>query len=95
MISAPVDAAAVAAFLTSFSAFAFCGFTSRPNRAAFGNSSRSSPRCFATSSLNRKLTPVALPPGRARLATRPSSTGSSAKMKRIGMVAVASFAARA
>ena len=63
-----------------FSAFAFCGLTSRPYRAAFGSSSRSSPRCFATRSLNRKLTPVALPPGRERLATRPSSTGSSATL---------------
>src|SRR5271166_1822635 len=39
--------------------------------------------------------PVALPPGRARLATRPSRTGSWATPKTIGMVAVAALAASA
>jgi hypothetical protein len=37
------------------------------------------------------LTPVALPPGRLRLATRPSFTGSSPVLKTIGMVEVAAF----
>ena len=37
--------------------------------------------------------PVALPPGRARLATRPSLTGSSPTPKTIGIVAVAALAA--
>ena len=37
--------------------------------------------------------PVALPPGRARLATRPSLTGSSAARKTIGIVVVAALAA--
>jgi hypothetical protein len=40
------------------------------------------------------LTPVTLPPGRARLATRPSLTGSSPPKKTIGVVEVALFAAR-
>jgi putative ABC transport system substrate-binding protein len=40
-----------------------------------------------------RLTPVALPPGRARLATRPSLTGSSPTPKTIGIVAVAALAA--
>ena len=40
----------------------------------------------------KKLTPVTLPPGRARLATSPSPTG-SATPKTIGIVAVAAFAA--
>jgi hypothetical protein len=39
--------------------------------------------------------PVALPPGRARLATRPSFTGSSATPKTIGIVFVAALAASA
>ena len=39
--------------------------------------------------------PVALPPGRARLATRPSWTGSSPTPKTIGIVAVAALAASA
>ena len=41
------------------------------------------------------VTPVRLPPGRFRLATRPTSTGSAAISKTIGMVVVAAFAASA
>src|SRR5262249_46890428 len=41
------------------------------------------------------LTPVALPPGRLRLATRPTLTGSSPVVKTIGTVVVAALAARA
>src|SRR5499426_776325 len=40
-------------------------------------------------------TPVRLPPGRAKLATRPRSTGSPPLMKTTGIVGVASFAALA
>jgi ABC-type uncharacterized transport system substrate-binding protein len=40
-----------------------------------------------------KLTPVRLPPGRARLATRPNSTGSVPLLKTIGIVEVALLAA--
>src|SRR5262245_53121939 len=47
------------------------------------------------SSAVKMLTPVRLPPGRARLATSPSLTGSSAATKTMGIVAVAAFAARA
>ena len=39
------------------------------------------------------LKPVRLPPGRAKLATRPSLTGSPTKVKTIGVVEVALFAA--
>jgi hypothetical protein len=38
-------------------------------------------------------TPVVLPAGRLKLATRPRCTGSTATLKTIGMVAVAFFAA--
>src|SRR5262249_21682491 len=38
-------------------------------------------------------TPVRLPPGRLRLDTRPSATGSGPVMNRTGIVAVATFAA--
>src|SRR5215467_7475477 len=41
------------------------------------------------------LTPVALPPGRLRLATSPALTGSSPVVKTIGTVVVAALAARA
>jgi hypothetical protein len=37
--------------------------------------------------------PVALPPGRSRLATRPIFTGSAPKLKTIGIVEVAALAA--
>jgi hypothetical protein len=40
-----------------------------------------------------KLTPVRLPPGRARPATRPIATGSLEEWKTIGIVEVAFFAA--
>src|SRR5262249_15279525 len=53
------------------------------------------PRRFAANSSPKKLIPVRLPPGRARLATRPSVTGSSAARKTIGIVVVAAFAASA
>ena len=43
----------------------------------------------------KKLMPVALPPGRARLATRPNLTGSSPTPKTIGIVVVAALAASA
>jgi hypothetical protein len=49
---------------------------------------------LATSSAFWLLIPVALPPGRLRLATNPSSTGSSAIRKKIGMIDVAALAAR-
>ena len=51
--------------------------------------------CFCTSSVARLFTPVALPPGRARLATSPSATGSAAVEKTIGIVVVAALAASA
>jgi hypothetical protein len=41
------------------------------------------------------LIPVALPPGRARLVTSPSLTGSVPVLNTIGIVAVASLAAEA
>src|SRR5262249_48371069 len=41
----------------------------------------------------KKLMPVALPPGRARLATRPNLTGSSPTPNTIGIVEVAALAA--
>ena len=50
---------------------------------------------MATTSWTKKLMPVALPPGWARLATRPSLTGLSPTPKTIGIVAVAALAASA
>jgi hypothetical protein len=56
---------------------ALAGLTSTAIRTALGTSSCRRPsRLVATSTL-KILMPVAFPPGRARLATRPSLTGSS------------------
>ena len=43
----------------------------------------------------KKATPVALPPGRLRLTTKPCLTGSLPIMKQMGIVDVAVFAASA
>ena len=53
-------------------------------RVAVGTKSCSNSSRFAASSLLSVLTPVTLPPGRLRLATRPSLTGSSPVKKTIG-----------
>ena len=47
------------------------------------------------SSVFNEVTPVRLPPGRFKLATRPAAIGSIPFWKTIGIVAVAAFAARA
>src|SRR5262249_48360476 len=72
---------------------ALAGLTSIATRAALGNSSRSSSSRFAANSVVRKPMPVRFPPGRARLATRPTLTGSSPVMKTMGIVDVAALAA--
>src|SRR5215472_11462437 len=71
------------------------GFTSALTTAGWGTNSCSNPNRFASRSLEKKLTPVTLPPGRARLATRPSLTGSVPLPKTMGIVVVAAFAASA
>ena len=49
---------------------------------------------FANRSTWRKVTPVMLPPGRARLETKPLLTGSSPVIITMGIVFVAALAAR-
>src|SRR5262249_14579622 len=71
------------------------GLASTATRAAAGTNSRNSSNRLACNSLRKKLMPVALPPGRARLATRPNWTGSPATAKTTGMVVVAALAAKA
>ena len=56
---------------------ALVGFTSTAIRTAAGTNSRSSSSRFNSNSIAKILIPVTLPPGRARLATRPRLTGSS------------------
>src|SRR5438876_4151762 len=60
-----------------------------------GSASCSNSSAFGATSTFNWVTPVTLPPGRLRLATRPSRTGSEAISKTIGMVVVAAFAASA
>jgi len=64
-------------------------------RAAPGTSSRNNSNRFAANSPTKKLIPVRLPPGRAKLETRPSLTGSSPELKTMGIVVVAALAANA
>src|SRR5262245_49814355 len=59
-----------------------------------GTSSCNSESPFAPSSPLNPLIPVRLPPGRLRLATSPSSTGSTPTANTIGMLVVAALAAR-
>ena len=58
-----------------------------------GAISRSSPSRFESTTPENIVTPVTLPPGRLRLSTRPSLTGSAPASNTIGIVAVAAFAA--
>jgi hypothetical protein len=67
----------------------------KPMTVALGTSSRSNSNRFAARVVTRKDTPVILPPGRLRLETRPSSTGSAPVANTIGMLAVAALAATA
>src|SRR5262249_9691905 len=53
------------------------GLTSTAMRTALGTRSCSRPSRLAITSATKKLMPVTLPPGRARLVTRPNFTGSS------------------
>jgi len=69
------------------------GFKSSPMLVAVGSTwCSNSSRFGATSTFNCDA-PVRLPPGRARLATRPSSTGSVPMTKTIGVVELAFSAA--
>src|SRR5262249_31803230 len=72
---------------------ALVGLTSTATRTALGTSSRNRPSRLARTSEVKKLMPVALPPGRARLATKPCATGSPLTPKAIGILAVAALAA--
>ena len=66
-----------------------------PTRASLGTASLSISSLFVFSSGDKPEIPVTLPPGRARLATRPAPTGSAAFVITMGMVVVAFFAANA
>ena len=61
-----------------------------PDTSEANNSSR-----FATSLLERNVTPVTFAPGRLKLWTNPTSTGSTPVTNTTGIVAVAALAAKA
>ena len=64
------------------------------NRRRPGTTSRKSSSRLPARSADWFDKPVTLPPGRARLATKPVPTGSPAAAKTIGMTDVACFTAR-
>ena len=66
-----------------------------PTRASLGTASLSISSLLVFSSALNSTSPVTLPPGRARLATKPAPTGSPAFVITMGMVVVAFFAANA
>ena len=74
---------------------AFAGLNEHGNASSRGYQLTQEFQPLGHNSLLKKLMPVALPPGRARLATRPSLTGSSGTVKTMGIVAVAALAANA
>ena len=71
------------------------GFTSSASTVALGTSSCRNSKRFPSSAVLNWVTPVTLPPGRFRAATRPSLTGSMPPENTIGMVEVAALAASA
>ena len=76
------------------SAVGLFGLTSNPMIRRLRNEFGQQFEPLGASSTAMKLIPVMLPPGRPRLATRPASTGSPPPINTIGIVEVASFAAR-
>jgi hypothetical protein len=70
-----------------------CRIDQHGNPNGLGHQVVQEPSRLATNSEVKVLMPVALPPGRARLPTKPSLTGSSATPKMIGIVVVAALAA--
>ena len=91
----PERVAAARSFLVSDSVFGLIGFARKPINLALGTISCSNSNCLAVNALTKKLTPVALPPGRFRLATRPNLMGSLPVTKTMGIVVVAALAASA
>ena len=69
-------------------------FASTPTRVSDGSASRNNSSYLASRSGASVESPVMLPPGRARLTTNPLRTGSGSAAMTIGIVAVASRAAR-
>src|SRR5215831_18131885 len=78
IVCSPRELAAASACLNSTSTLAglFVGFTSTAMMVVVGTSSRSTSTRFGVISVFKVVMPVRLPPGRFRLTTKPSLTGS-------------------
>src|SRR5437868_9993102 len=74
-MGSPIARAAVSKSLDTASILGLAGLRSAATRTAPGTSARRYSRRLDAVSAAKKLTPVMLPPGRARLATRPTFTG--------------------
>src|SRR5262249_40706707 len=70
-----------------------CGLARMAIVLAVGSNCKRRLSRLGAASVYDAVTPVILPPGRLRLATKPSLTGSPAMPKRIGMLEVAFLAA--
>ena len=77
------------------SAVGLFGLTSSVMPFARGNNWHSNSSCLAVIWVYRMFSPVAFPPGRARLSTSPASTASLPTSNTIGIVEVATLAALA
>ena len=95
MSCCPTACAAATTSIRSASVLELFKFANTPIVVALGTSWRSNSKRFAPNTAAKKTTPVTLPPGRLRLVTRPSLTGSLPVTKTIGIVVVAAFAANA
>ena len=91
-VSIPRERAAACAAIISASLFGLLGFIRKAMAAACGKSSCSSCIRLVTATPPNIVIPVALPPGRLRVATRPSLTGSPLAVNTIGIVWVAALA---
>src|SRR5262245_41343957 len=91
----PNAAAAASASLTSAKVLGLRVWATIPIGAAGETSAARSSKRLATSLLERKVTPVTLAPGLLKLATKPTSTGSTPVMNTMGIVVVAALAASA
>ena len=88
--------AAVAAVCISFADASVCrlvGLTNTAIRVTCGSISERNPSRFPSITPVNTLMPVILPPGRFKLSTRPSLTGSALVVNTTGTVVVAAFAA--
>src|SRR5262245_39894730 len=87
--------AAACKSLDWISVFGLAGLTSAAIGVDVGTNATINSNPLAISSVERQVTPVMLPPGRFKLATRPNSTGSPPIENTIGIDMVAALPASA